>query len=81
MTDRRTKGGAMACGDHAFTSPALHGDTDDSTCSGALSFLSRRFTRDLAGIDVVISGIAYDLGTSPFDVERQRGRSSACCAR
>ncbi|HEX3482329.1 MAG TPA: agmatinase [Kofleriaceae bacterium] len=52
----------MASSDHAFTAPTLYGKVDDNT--GALSFLGRRFTRDLAGVDVVISGIAYDLGTS-----------------
>lgn len=50
----------MASSDHAFKASTLY----DNTYSGVLSFLSRRFTRDLAGVDVVISGIAYDLGTS-----------------
>ncbi len=50
----------MASNDHAFKAPTLY----DNTYSGVLSFLGRRFTRDLAGVDVVISGIAYDLGTS-----------------
>lgn len=50
----------MASSDHAFTASTLH----DNAYSGVLSFLSRRFTRDLAGVDVVISGIAYDLGAS-----------------
>jgi agmatinase len=54
----------MASGDHAFTARTLYGYGDDNAFSGALSFLRRRFTRDLAGVDVVISGIAYDIGTS-----------------
>src|SRR5690348_8462838 len=54
----------MASSDSAFTAPTRHGNSNDNTYSGALSFLGRRFTRDLAGVDVVISGIAYDLGTS-----------------
>jgi len=54
----------MASGDHGFTAQSLYGTTDDNTYSGALSFLRRRFTRDLTGVDVVVSGIAYDLGTS-----------------
>lgn len=54
----------MASGDHAFTTSTLYGTTDDNTYSGALSFLRRRFTRDLGGVDVVVSGIAYDVGTS-----------------
>ena len=54
----------MASGDHGFAAPGLYGTADDNTYSGALSFLRRRYTRDLAGVDVVVSGIAYDLGTS-----------------
>lgn len=50
----------MASTDHVLNAPTLY----DNTYSGVLSFLGRRFTRDLAGVDVVISGIAYDLGTS-----------------
>lgn len=54
----------MASGDHAFNGETLFGTADDNAYSGALSFLRRRYTRDLSGVDVVISGIAYDLGTS-----------------
>lgn len=54
----------MASGDHGFNASGLYGTADDNTYSGALSFLRRRYTRDLTGVDVVISGIAYDLGTS-----------------
>jgi agmatinase len=54
----------MASSDHAFTAPTLYGNSDDNPYSGTISFLSRPFTRDLAGVDVVISGIAYDLSTS-----------------
>lgn len=54
----------MTTGDHAFTARGLHGTGDDSTYAGALSFLRRRYTRDLAGVDVVISGVPYDLGTT-----------------
>ena len=71
----------MASGDHAFTAPTLYGTTDDNTYSGALSFLRRRFTRDLAGVDVVVSGIAYDLGTSNRPGSRfgPRGLRQASC--
>jgi hypothetical protein len=36
----------------------LHGDIDDEAYPGVLSFLSRHFTRDLAGVDVVITALA-----------------------
>jgi len=54
----------MGSGDHGFTAPTLYGTSDDNTYSGALSFLRRRYGRDLAGVDVVVSGIAFDLGTT-----------------
>ena len=54
----------MAGGDRAFAADSLYGTTDDDAYSGAMSFLRRRYTRDLAGADVVVSGIAYDLATT-----------------
>jgi agmatinase len=32
--------------------------------SGAISFMRRRFARDLAGVDIAVIGIPYDLGTT-----------------
>ena len=51
-------------GDFTFRSPSLYGTADDITYGGALSYLRRRYTRDLTGVDVVVSGIPYDLGTT-----------------
>lgn len=50
--------------DLAFTRKDLRGSGDEPTYSGAPSFMRRRFTRDLAGIDVAVVGVPYDLGTS-----------------
>ncbi len=55
---------AQQGGDFAFTSDSLYGTSEDNTYSGALSFMRRRYTRDLSGVDAVVSGIPYDLGTS-----------------
>jgi agmatinase len=55
---------AQGNGDFAFTSDSLYGTSEDNTYSGALSFMRRRYTRDLTGVDVAVSGIPYDLGTS-----------------
>ncbi|HSF95641.1 MAG TPA: agmatinase [Thermohalobaculum sp.] len=52
MTDKR--------GDQAFRSDDLHGHWPEMTYGGALSFLRRRYTRDLAGVDVAVSGVPYD---------------------
>lgn len=51
-------------GDAAFTAPSVHGSYPELVYAGATSFLRRRFTRDVAGADVVVSGVPFDLGTT-----------------
>jgi len=47
-------------GDQAFTAKDNHGREVEPTYSGALSFLRRRYSRDLTDVDVVVSGIPFD---------------------
>jgi agmatinase len=47
-------------GDQAFRNKALHGRWPEMTYGGALSFLRRRYSRDLTGVDVAVTGIPYD---------------------
>lgn len=49
-----------ADGDQAFRKTSLLGRQPEMTYGGALSFLRRRYTRDLAGADVAVSGVPYD---------------------
>jgi agmatinase len=49
--------------DNAFTG-ALKGGAMEPTYSGALSFMRRRYTRDLAGVDAVVWGIPFDQATT-----------------
>jgi agmatinase len=51
-------------GDHAFTAPGPYGTVVEPTYSGALSFMRRRYTRDLTGVDVAVCGVPLDLATS-----------------
>ncbi|MBO6836716.1 MAG: agmatinase [Alphaproteobacteria bacterium] len=51
-------------GDQAFRSESTTGRGLDGTYSGALSFLRRRYTRDLSQADVAVVGIPFDLATS-----------------
>jgi agmatinase len=51
-------------GDQAFRAESLYGRREESTFAGALSFLRRRYTRDLTGVDVAVTGIPFDLATS-----------------
>ncbi|WP_105402991.1 agmatinase [Neorhizobium sp. T7_12] len=50
--------------DHAFTAKNLTSAASDPTFAGALSFMRRRFTKDLAGVDTVVWGIPFDAATS-----------------
>jgi len=50
--------------DHAFTSKSLTSAATDPTFAGALSFMRRRFTKNLKGVDVAVWGIPFDAATS-----------------
>ena len=47
-------------GDQAFRKGELLGRMSEMTYGGALSFLRRRYSRDLNGADVAVSGVPYD---------------------
>lgn len=49
--------------DNAFTGP-LKGGALEPTYGGALSFMRRRYSRDLAGVDAVVWGIPFDQATT-----------------
>lgn len=49
--------------DNAFTG-GLYGGSPEPTFSGALSFMRRRYTRDLAGVDLAVWGVPFDSATS-----------------
>jgi len=51
-------------GDGAFQRKSLYGSSIENTYSGALSFMRRKYTRELDGVDVVVSGIPLDLATT-----------------
>ena len=50
--------------DLAFTRPDARGTIAEPAYAGALSFMRRRYTRDLAGADVAVMGVPYDLAVS-----------------
>ena len=50
--------------DNAFTGKSLYGTQAEHAYAGALSFLRRKYTRDLAGVDVAVTGIPLDLATT-----------------
>lgn len=50
--------------DHAFTAQELKGPKVEPAFAGALSFLRCRYTKDLAGVDVAVTGIPLDTATT-----------------
>lgn len=51
--------------DNAFTGESLTGKLSSApSYAGAQSFLRRRFTRDLSGVDVAVTGVPFDTATS-----------------
>ena len=49
--------------DHAFTGDR-RGPAHDPTYAGALSFMRRRYSKDVAGCDLVVWGVPFDLAVS-----------------
>jgi agmatinase len=47
--------------DHAFRSATLKGGAEDPTFAGALSFMRRRYSRDLTGVDLAVLGVPLDV--------------------
>lgn len=50
--------------DLAFTRESPYGTRAEPTYSGALSFLRRRYTKNLEGVDVAVVGVPFDLATT-----------------
>ncbi|MDS1134832.1 agmatinase [Nitratireductor indicus] len=50
--------------DHAFTARSLTGAASDPTYAGALSFMRRKFSKNLKGANAVIWGIPFDAAVS-----------------
>jgi len=50
--------------DRAFLRSSLYGTHPEPTYGGALSFLRRRYTRDLKGVDVAVTGVPFDTATT-----------------
>lgn len=60
----KTKKSNTTPGDSAFRSDSLLGRQQEMTYGGALSFLRRKYTRDIADADIVVSGVPFDCATS-----------------
>lgn len=50
--------------DSAFMRKTLKGSNIEVSYAGALSFMRRKYTKDLFGVDVAITGVPFDLSVS-----------------
>ena len=57
-------GHARQLGDSAITRKTDRGYEKENTFAGVLSFMRRRYSKDLTGVDVAVSGIPLDLATT-----------------
>ena len=55
---------AKKAGDHAINRESLYGTTSEPTYAGVTSFMRRKYTQDLAGVDLVVSGVPLDTATT-----------------
>lgn len=46
--------------DHAFTREDPRGPSFELTFAGATSFMRRRYTKDLTGVDIAVTGVPFD---------------------
>jgi agmatinase len=46
--------------DQGFTRDSLTGPSFENTFGGALSFLRRKYTKDLTGVDIAVTGVPFD---------------------
>ena len=51
-------------GDYAITRDSLYGILNEPTYAGATSFMRRKYTRDLTGVDLVVTGVPLDTATT-----------------
>ena len=50
--------------DQAITRTSLYGTAHESTYAGVNSFMRRKYTKDLTGVDVAVSGVTFDTATT-----------------
>jgi len=50
--------------DYAITRKDLYGTTAETTYAGITSFMRRKYTKDLAGVDVAVMGVPFDTATT-----------------
>ncbi|HNP63693.1 MAG TPA: agmatinase [Woeseiaceae bacterium] len=50
--------------DHAIMRKSLLGTTPEATYGGVISFMRRKYTKDMSGVDVAVMGVPFDTATT-----------------
>ena len=50
--------------DHALSRDSVYGARFENMYAGVLSFLRAKYTQDLTGVDIAVTGIPFDLAVS-----------------
>ena len=50
--------------DHAISADSLYGTTPEPTYGGVISFMRRKYRKDMAGVDVAVLGVPFDTATT-----------------
>jgi agmatinase len=64
MSNDKPSPATAAFSDLAFTRTSPYGSQAEPTYAGATSFLRRRYTKDLEGVDVAVIGVPFDVATT-----------------
>ncbi len=64
MSNNEKSSATPSTTDQAFTRESPYGTKAEPTYSGALSFLRRRYSKDLSDVDMAIVGVPFDLATT-----------------
>ena len=64
MNNKSLKSSDTETVDQAFVRKALYGTVRENTFSGALSYMRRRYTKDLAHCDFAVTGVPFDSATT-----------------
>ena len=61
--------------DHSFTAKGLTGRSADPTYAGALSFMRRKYSKNVKGADAIVWGIPFDAEVRAI-MEKEKDRFS-----
>ena len=66
--------------DYAITREDLYGTTPEPTYGGVTSFMRRKYSKDMSGVDVAVLGVPFDTATTNRSGARMGPRAIRCAS-